>query len=296
MKISYKIVSFAILLLMVFFSNGIYAQSVDFKYNSVDEILKYKNQIWMENITDTGVIYVTTNFGISSWLENEITEKDDNLLLKMTYTDIKLDFYKRELKILNKESRSVGLNDKEKLETELREQSLYKWTNLIVSPEGKILEKYQSFALTGVSLIDLSQTAEQFFILFPDEEIQIGHQWEEKYSSTMPPYDQGQPFVGTTKYTYLGQEEHNGILSNKVKAVLFVEEERKNGEGCLTRISRLGTGIIYLSVNGNYLVESTISSDLSLLVMEDGESERSYRNFIRTRFDQNIELVQDDID
>ncbi len=291
-KISISISISVLMLVVVSFSCGVYAQSVDFQFESIGEKLKYKNQMWLENIVDTGVVSVLTNFGLTSWLENEIIKNEDDLLLKMIFTDINLDFYKRQLKIANKEPREFGSRDKEKLENELREGFLHQWINLSVSPRGKILEFTQRVNSNAIDLINLNQTAEQFFINFPEEEIEVGHQWEEKYTSTMPSYDQGQPFVGATKYTYLGEEEHSGILCYKVKATLFVEEERNSGDNGSIRVSRLGTGTLYFAVAGKYLVESSLSSDLSLLVTELAEGEKSYRTFIRTKLEQKIELVQ----
>ncbi|AZR74408.1 hypothetical protein BBF96_14040 [Anoxybacter fermentans] len=277
-------------LLLYSISCGGNAKNTDLRYEPIEKKLKYKNQIFLESVIDTGKIHVTTKMILLSFLENEITKNENNLLLKMTFTDINLGHFKRELQILDKDVQAVDLKDKAEVEAELKDKVIHKWVNLIVDEKGRILEKYYSSDLDKVNFINLTGIAEQFFIHFPKGEVEIGQQWEEDYSSTIPPYDKGQPFAGTIKYTYLGQEERKGILCYKIQAVLFLEEERQVGEN-ITRVSRIGTGTLYFAVDGTYLVESEVSSDLSLLSVVNGNGEEKDRNFIRTRIDQKIEVV-----
>ena len=293
--INKKIGIIIILTIFIFSSTGpSKAQSVDLKYETVDKNLKYKNMILIENLLNTGEISVNTNMGLTSYLDAEFNGVEDDLLIQLHFSKINLDLYNRELSILDKKARKVNLKGKNEVEKELQQKALNKWINLSINSKGMIKDKYYPPVLDKIKTFDIASTAEQLIIQFPEEEIQIGHQWKEDYKSTIPSFDKNQPIHGAIKYTYLGTKDHNSLLCHKIQVSLFLEEERKLGEGGkqgITRVSRMGSGTLYFAVDGNYLVESKVSSDLTLLSVTEESDGQKYRNFIRTKIDQNIYLL-----
>ncbi len=268
------------------------ARGVTLSYQPVGGDLTYQTIILLDSVVDSGSTHISTRIALSSRMENAITDDNGNLFFKVTFKDIKLEKYNREIQITEKVAHKSGLDDRRDIEVTLRNDVLHKWNNLVITDKGLILEKYFSFDLGKVDFFDMTRIAEQFFILLPDKELEVGQQWVDTYTSIFPPYDQGDPFLGFITYTYLGQEEHMGIVSHKIKAVTyFDQEERMSEDRGMTKASWVSMGNLYFAVDGNYLIESDFTSDFSVFIKMVGEDQTEVKNYIQTGVKYNIQLV-----
>lgn len=274
-------------------SHGVSAQNVELQYEAIGQTFQYKNEVSVLNVTDTDKMHVSSSVNATLLLENRIQKVADILELHMDFTNIDVKSYRRELQVLNNEKRSVGPDDLTGMNKELKEQVLSQWVQLEFLENGTILKKNFSPNLEKVTLLNLTRIAEQFLIPFPKGEIQIGFQWEDDYHAPLALATQ-EDLMGTrVKYTYLGTETLNGISCYKFNASLALQEERslpKEGGG-ISWISYTGHGTLYYAVTGGYLVKSNLINDLSFLMIVDGAGEQ-FVNFMRTRIDQNIDLVK----
>lgn len=288
--------SFLTVLMIIFLISFIVnAEGVELGYYPLQVKLNYNTQILVENIINAGDTHISSSLLFNCLIENEISTADESLKMKTTFRDISLEDYNRELRVFDKVSHTTGLKDRKDIEIDLRNNVQNKWTYLIFNKKGIVLENYHSSGLDKINFFDMNQVAEQFFILLPDNKMEIGHQWIDTYTIAFPNYDQGQPFIGVVKYTYLGQMEHMGIQCYKIKGALYMEEERKIAEPYtgLTQISWIKMETFYFAVESNFLVESEISSDLTLLMIVNNEGKEEFRNFLENRMDYKIRLIHD---
>lgn len=284
---------FIMLSWLVLVSNCVWATGVVLEYDIVPEKLYYESKINMESMVHTGQVNVSTKLDLTISLQNQITTHEQQMMFKLTFMDVNLDEYERDVQIKDHNKRSVGSAERENLDQELERLIPYKWINLVLTEKGELLEKYHSISLDQFNQIDLTRLAEGFIVRFPETPLRVGDQWQDSYYSMLPPYDQVKPFSSIIKYTYLGKEDWNDIQCNKVKVLLVHQEEGRFGteEEGITRINQIITGNMYFAIEGQYLVYSELLNDLTMLVaIGDGEID-GYRNLIRTRLGQTIELV-----
>lgn len=288
---SYKLL--IILSWVVLVSNYAWATGVFLEYDAVPGKLHYQSQISMESLVHTGQVNVSTKLELTSDLQSQITTYDQQLMFKLTFMDVNLEEYERDVQVMDRDKRSVGSVERNNLEQELERLISYKWINLVLTEKGEVLEKYHSTSFDQLSQIDLTRLAEVFFVRFPEYPLRVGDQWQDSYYSMLPPYDQVKPFSSIIKYTYLGKEDWNDIQCNKIKVLLVHQEEGRLGteEEGITRINQIITGTLYFAIEGQYLVYSELLNDLTMLVaIGEGET-GGYRSFIRTRLDQKIKMV-----
>lgn len=281
--------------LTVFFTYTALAQETELRYKAVEGKLRYKNQIIINNVSDTEKIHVSTQIALTCQIENEMEEKAGNVLLRSKFLDISLDGYTRELQILDNEKRNVGLRDRATMNDILRAQVKDRWINLTFTPRGLVVDKFHSKGLEEVSLVNLLRASEQFLILLPEEKLEIGSRWEGDYIATISAAEDLQFMTGKAKYAFLGKVNQYGIPCYKVSVVLSLDEERSNrrvGQGS-SWMTFAGYGTMYFAIDGNYLVRSNLISDLSFLMRVDSEGAESYVNFIRSKIEQNIDLIEE---
>lgn len=293
---SKKLIITFFLCVFVFLTNifSVEALETELNYTAIPEGLKYTTDIFFENVVNTNQTRVSTKFNIVSEIENEISRDGANLFLKLTFNSIALNEYKRELKVLNKKLRKAELDDRADIEITLKERVLYKWINLLMTKKGVVLEKYNSSDISKVDFFDMTQVAEQFVIPLPDKQIRVGQQWTTPYSYIFPSALENESFLAEIEYTYLGQEECQGILCYKLRSLLYLEDTfLMNLNDGLTKISWLSFGTHYLAVDGNYLVESNLTSNLLVLVVIGQGESQEIRNFTQTGVEYKIKLIKD---
>lgn len=270
-----------------------FAEQNELSYRPLENKIQYKNQIIIENITDTDKVHVSTRTAVTSLLESSTTQGKAQILLKVTFKNISLNEYKRELQIMENEKRVFGSELMARMESDLQSLAINKWAAVIIDTKGKITEHINSPELKDVKLLNLLNIPEQLVIPLPDGDIQIGTQWKEIYTASPVPDEFGQQFTTTIKYTYLGTEEQQGIPCHKFNASLEFLKEKAPGdnEAQITWATHQGSGIMYFAINGNYLVKSNVSSDLSLMIVAEDANGRSYANFVRSIVQQNTEII-----
>lgn len=279
-------------ILILLANTSIVGAETDLNYAVIPQELLYTTDIFFENVVNTNQTRVSTKFNLTSEIEKVISNDGENLFFKLTYNSIALNEYKRELKVLNKKLRKAELDDRTDIEITLKERVLYKWINLLVTRKGLILEKYSSSDLHKVDFFDMTQVADQFVIPLPESKLKVGQQWVRPYSAILPSSLDQESFLAEIEYTYLGREECQGIPCYKLTSLLYLDDLflMTLNDG-LTKISCFSFGTHYLAVDGNYLVESNLTSNFLVLVVMGDQTPQEIRNFIQTGVEYNIKLV-----
>jgi hypothetical protein len=269
------------------------AQNEELIYKETSNILKYKNQIKLSNITETNKVHLGTRIALTCYLENTIEKRDDQLILRTRFTDFSLDEMKRELQIVGNEVRDVGPRDLTFMSHVFKRHLYDKWIQLAFTEDGTVLTRRYDEGLEEAEPLNFVRIADQFIIPLPTGELQVGQRWEADYVATVALAEEAQYMIGKARYAYMGRVVEKGIACYKVSVsfALAQDESIKETEGGTSWATYTGHGTMYLAVEGKYIVKSQIVTDLSFLMILEVREEGNFVNFIRSKIEQNIELL-----
>lgn len=288
------LVAWAITIVIVaYYSVTIVAQNEGLLYSKLPDTLKYKNQIKLSHITETNKVHLSNQIDVTCYLENTVEKRGNHFTLWTRFTDFSLDGMKRELQIEGNETRNMGPQDLAFVGHVFKRYLYDKWIQLTYTEDGTVLTRRYEEGLEDAEPINFTRIADQFIIPMPAGELQVGQRWEADYIATVALPEENQYMISKARYAYMGRVVEKGISCYKINVnfTLAQDDPIKETELETSWATYTGHGTIYVAVDGSYIVKSEIVTDLSFLMIQQATEEGNYVNFIRSKIEQNLDLL-----